>query len=111
MTILSLVITIALILILGGYMLLEAKSKHLPKIPFQLLIIYLGIQLGFDLFGNAAWLGHGKRWIEVAIMVDFIFRSRDHQLAAEPESQVKMQSGGSREDNSQKACCGLIGSA
>lgn len=69
MTILSLVITIALILILGGYMLLEAKSKHLPKIPFQLLIIYLGIQLGFDLFGNAAWLGHGKRWIEVAIMV------------------------------------------
>src|SRR5438067_9048001 len=38
-------------------------------------------------------------------------RSRAYQLAAEPESEEMMQLSGSRDDNSQKTRCGLIGLA
>ena len=46
-----------------------------------------------------------------AIMDGFTFTSRAHQLAEEPESQVRMTSSGSRDDISQKTRCGLMGSA
>ena len=38
-------------------------------------------------------------------------RSRANQLAAEPESAVRMQPSGRRGESSQKTRCGLIGSA
>ncbi len=46
-----------------------------------------------------------------AIIPCRIFRSRAYHLAAEPESQVRMQLSGRRDDNSQNTRCGLIGLA
>src|ERR1700740_3209928 len=46
-----------------------------------------------------------------AIIPRRILRSRANQLAADPESEDRIQLSGKREDNSQKTRCGLIGSA
>src|SRR5215471_5222678 len=46
-----------------------------------------------------------------AIIPLLIFRSRANQLAAEPESEVRMQESGNRGESSQKTRCGLIGLA
>ena len=46
-----------------------------------------------------------------AIMSRRSLRSRANQFADEPESAVRMQRSGSRDESSQKTRCGLIGSA
>jgi hypothetical protein len=42
-------------------------------------------------------------------MPRLIFKSRAYQLAAEPESELKIQLSGRRGETSQKTRCGLIG--
>src|SRR6185437_15726284 len=44
-----------------------------------------------------------------AIMPWRILRSREYQLAEEPESQVRMQLSGRRGESSQNTLCGLMG--